>query len=117
MTVVSHNILAMNAQRQLGIITNSKAKSAEKLSSGYRINRAADDVAGLSISEKMRKQIRGLSQASKNSEDGISLVQVADGAMNEVHAILQRGNELCIQAANGTLSDADREAIQAELER
>lgn len=114
--VISHNLAAMNAQRQFGINTNNKSKTAEKLSSGYRINRAADDAAGLSISEKMRKQIRGLTQASENAEEGISLVQVADGAMNEIHAMLQRGNELCIQAANGTLSDSDRAAIQAEME-
>lgn len=117
MTVISHNITAMNAQRQFGININNKAKSSEKLSSGYRINRAADDAAGLSISEKMRRQIRGLSKASQNSEEGISLIQVADGAMHEVHAILQRGHELCIQAANGTLSDEDRAAIQAEMEQ
>ena len=96
--IVQHNITAMNSNRMLGLTTNSLAKSTEKLSSGYRINRAADDAAGLSISEKMRKQIRGLDQASTNAEDGISAVQTAEGALNEVHSMLQRMNELAVQA-------------------
>ncbi|MCR4705110.1 MAG: hypothetical protein K5641_03500 [Lachnospiraceae bacterium] len=115
MSVVAHNLQAMAANRYLGITGGNRAKSSEKLSSGYKINRAADDAAGLSISEKMRKQIRGLTRASLNAEDGISMVQVADGALTEVHEMLQRGNELMIQAANGTLSDADREAIGMEV--
>ena len=114
--VITHNLAAINGNRMYNINSNRKAAASEKLSSGYRINRAADDAAGLSISEKMRKQIRGLSQASRNAEEGISLIQVADGAMNEVHAMAQRGNELCVQAANGTLSDSDRAAIQQELD-
>ena len=111
---VAHNIFAMNAQRQYNISTSNKSKSTEKLSSGYRINRAADDAAGLSISEKMRKQVRGLSRASENCQDGISLVQVADGALAETHAILQRMNELAVQSANGTNSATDRAAIDNE---
>ena len=95
--VVQHNITAMNTNRMLGISTNAQAKSTEKLSSGYRINRAADDAAGLSISEKMRSQIRGLKQASKNAEDGISLIQTAEGALNESHSILQRMRELAVR--------------------
>lgn len=114
--VVTSNILAMNANRMLGITTKDLKKRSEKLSSGYKINRSADDAAGLSISEKMRKQIRGLSQGSKNIEDGISLVQVADGALSEVHEILQRMNELSVQAANGTNSVSDREYIQQEID-
>jgi flagellin len=102
--VVQHNLTAINSNRQLGITTNLQSKSAEKLSSGYRINRAADDAAGLSISEKMRKQIRGLDQASTNAEDGVSAVQTAEGALTEVHSMLQRMNELATQAANGTNS-------------
>ena len=113
--IVQHNLSAMNANRQFNLVNNSKAKSAEKLSSGYKINRAADDAAGLAISEKMRRQIRGLTQASLNCQDGISLVQVADGAMAEVHDILDRCTELSVKAANGTLSDDDREMIQREI--
>ncbi|MBE5890486.1 MAG: flagellar hook protein [Lachnospiraceae bacterium] len=113
--VVQHNMQAMNANRMLNITTGSQAKSTEKLSSGYKINRAADDAAGLSISEKMRKQIRGLDQASTNAEDGVSAVQTAEGALNEVQSMLQRMNELATQAANGTNSESDREAIQNEI--
>ena len=98
--VVQHNLRAMNSQRMLGITMNRQSKSSEKLSSGYKINRAADDAAGLAISEKMRRQIRGLSQASLNAQDGISCVQTAEGALNEVHDMLQRANELCVKAAN-----------------
>ena len=115
--IVQHNITAMNSNRMLGLTTNSLAKSTEKLSSGYRINRAADDAAGLSISEKMRKQIRGLDQASTNAEDGISAVQTAEGALNEVHSMLQRMNELAVQSANGTNSESDRTAIQNEIDQ
>jgi flagellin len=115
--VISHNLSAMNAQRQFNITTNSKAKSSEKLSSGYRINRAADDAAGLAISEKMRRQIRGLNQASENIQDGISLVQIADGALHEDHDILQRINELAVQAANDTNTTEDRSAIQQEIDQ
>lgn len=114
--IVQHNITAMNANRMLGLTTGSLAKSTEKLSSGYRINRAADDAAGLSISEKMRKQIRGLSQASTNAEDGISAVQTAEGALTEVHSMLQRMNELAVQAANGTMSEEDRQSVQDEID-
>ena len=113
--IVQHNITAMNANRMLGMTTNSLAKSTEKLSSGYRINRAADDAAGLTISEKMRKQIRGLDQASTNAEDGVSAVQTAEGALTEVHSMLQRMNELAVQASNGTNSQDDRKAIQDEI--
>ena len=115
--VVQHNMQAMNANRMLNITTGSQSKSAEKLSSGYRINRAADDAAGLTISEKMRKQIRGLDQASSNAEDGVSAVQTAEGALTEVHSMLQRMNELAVQASNGTNSQDDRDAIQAEIEQ
>ena len=115
--VVQHNLTAMNANRMLGITTGQQAKSSEKLSSGYKINRAADDAAGLSISEKMRKQINGLDRASTNAEDGVSAVQTAEGALAEVHSMLQRMNELSVQAANGTNSLEDREAIQAEIEQ
>ncbi len=115
--VVQHNLQAMNANRMLNITTGSQSKSAEKLSSGYRINRAADDAAGLTISEKMRKQIRGLDQASSNAEDGVSAVQTAEGALTEVHSMLQRMNELAVQASNGTNSQDDRDAIQAEIEQ
>ncbi len=115
--VVQHNITAMNANRMLGVTTTGQSKSTEKLSSGYRINRAADDAAGLSISEKMRKQIRGLSQASTNAQDGISCVQTAEGALTEVHSMLQRMNELAVQSANGTNSAVDRDAIQAEIDQ
>ncbi len=113
--VVQHNVTAMNANRQLGITTSNQAKSSEKLSSGYKINRAADDAAGLAISEKMRRQIRGLSQASTNAQDGISCVQTAEGALNEVHDMLQRMNELSVKAANDTLQSTDRSYIQAEI--
>ena len=113
--VVQHNITAMNAQRQLGITTDNQAKSSEKLSSGYKINRAADDAAGLSISEKMRRQIRGLSQASDNAQDGISCVQIAEGALQEVQDMLQRMNELAVKAANDTLTTDDRGYIQQEV--
>ncbi|MCR5785757.1 MAG: flagellin [Eubacterium sp.] len=114
--VIQHNLTAMNANRQLGITTNTLAKSTEKLSSGYRINRAADDAAGLAISEKMRSQIRGLDQASTNAEDGISLIQIAEGALNEAHSILQRMNELSTQAANDTNTTIDRNSIQLEID-
>ena len=115
--VVQHNMQAMNANRMLGITTKSQSKATEKLSSGYKINRAADDAAGLSISEKMRKQIRGLDQASTNAQDGISSVQTAEGALTEVHAMLQRMNELAVQAANGTNAESDRQSIQDEIEQ
>ena len=115
--VVQHNLQAMNSNRMLGVTTSSQAKVTEKLSSGYKINRAADDAAGLSISEKMRKQIRGLDQASNNAQDGVSAVQTAEGALAEVHDMLQRMNELAVQAANGTNSETDRDAIQNEIEQ
>ena len=115
--IVQHNMTAMNAHRQLGGIQSAQAKSTEKLSSGYRINRAGDDAAGLSISEKMRSTIRGLNKASTNAQDGISLVQVAEGALNETHAILQRMNELATQAANDTNTSVDRSAIQKEIDQ
>ncbi|MBO5472559.1 MAG: flagellar hook protein [Lachnospiraceae bacterium] len=115
--VVKHNITAMNSNRMLGITTSAQAKSTEKLSSGYKINRAADDAAGLAISEKMRKQIRGLTQASANAQDGISCVQTAEGALTEVQDMLQRMNELSVKAANGTMSESDREAIQNEVDQ
>lgn len=114
--VVQHNMQAMNSNRMLGITTDAQAKSTEKLSSGYRINRAGDDAAGLSISEKMRSQIRGLNKASSNAQDGISAIQVAEGALNETHSILQRMNELATQAANDTNTSIDRNAIQAEID-
>ncbi len=115
--VVQHNLTAMNSQRMLGITMGAQAKSTEKLSSGYKINRAADDAAGLSISEKMRKQIRGLTQASLNASDGISAVQTAEGALNEIHDMLQRMNELSVKAANGTLSEIDRSYVQDEIDQ
>ncbi len=115
--VVQHNVTAMNSNRMLGITTNLQATSAEKLASGYKINRAADDAAGLSISEKMRKQMRGLDQASTNADDGISTVQTAEGALAEVHDMLQRMNELAVQAANGTNSESDRSSIQDEIDQ
>ena len=115
--VIQHNMAAANANRMLGNVVTDQSKSTEKLSSGYRINRAADDAAGLSISEKMRGQIRGLDQASTNAQDGISLIQTAEGALNETHSILQRMRQLSVQAANGTETDDDREAIQAEVEQ
>jgi flagellin len=113
--VVQHNLSAMNTSRQLSGVTGALSKSTEKLSSGYKINRAGDDAAGLSISEKMRSQIRGLNKATDNAEDGISLIQTAEGAMNETHSILQRMNELATQAANDTNTSSDRTAIQAEV--
>ena len=115
--VVQHNLSAMNANRMLSSTTSSLSKSTEKLSSGYRINRAADDAAGLSISEKMRKQIKGLTQASSNAQDGISCVQTAEGALTEVHSMLQRMNELAVQAGNGTMSKDDRQNIQDEMDQ
>ena len=115
--VVQHNLSAMNTNRQLSGVQSAQSKSTEKLSSGYRINRAGDDAAGLSISEKMRSQIRGLNKASSNAQDGISLVQVAEGALNETHSILQRMNELATQAANDTNTSTDRTAIQAEIDQ
>ena len=115
--VVQHNLTAMNSNRMLGLTTASQAKSTEKLSSGYKINRAADDAAGLSISEKMRKQIRGLTQASANAQDGISAVQTAEGALTEVHDMLQRMNELAVKSANGTNSETDRSYIQSEIDQ
>ena len=115
--VVQHNLTAMNSNRMLGVTTGSQAKSTEKLSSGYKINRAADDAAGLSISEKMRKQIRGLTQASANAQDGISAVQTAEGALTEVHDMLQRMNELAVKASNGTMSKDDRSYVQNEIDQ
>ena len=115
--VVQHNLTAMNANRNLSTVTGAQQKSTEKLSSGYRINRAADDAAGLSISEKLRSQIRGLDKAASNSQDGISLVQVAEGALNETHSILQRMNELATQAANDTNTSTDRDALQQEMDQ
>jgi len=115
--VVQHNMQAMNANRMLGITAGQQAKSTEKLSSGYKINRAADNAAGLAISEKMRKQIRGLDQASSNAQDGISAVQTAEGALNEVQDMLQRMNELAVQSANGTNSMSDRKSIQDEIDQ
>ena len=115
--VVQHNLTAMNSNRMLGLTSKAQAKSTEKLSSGYKINRAADDAAGLSISEKMRKQIRGLTQASANAQDGISAVQTAEGALTEVHDMLQRMNELAIKAGNGTMSESDRQSVQDEIDQ
>ena len=115
--VVQHNLQAMNANRMLNVTTGQQAKSTEKLSSGYRINRAADDAAGLTISEKMRKQIKGLDQASTNAQDGVSAVQTAEGALTEVHSMLQRMNELAVQSANGTNAQSDRQAIQDEIDQ
>jgi flagellin len=113
--VVQHNMRAQNSNRMLGVTTSTQAKSSEKLSSGYQINRAADDAAGLSISEKMRRQIRGLSQATKNAQDGVSAVQTAEGALAEVQDMLQRMNELADKAANDTLTTNDRSYIQSEV--
>jgi len=114
--VVQHNMQAMNSNRMLGLTQSTLSKSTEKLSSGYRVNRAADDAAGLAISEKMRRQIRGLTQASRNAQDGISMVQTAEGALNEVHDMLQRMNELAVQSANGTLvSSQDRVYVNLEV--
>ena len=115
--VVQHNLSAMNTSRQMGTVSSAMSKSTEKLSSGYKINRAGDDAAGLSISEKMRSQIRGLNKAASNAQDGISLVQVAEGALNETHSILQRMNELATQAANDTNTSVDRTAIKAEIDQ
>jgi flagellin len=114
--VVQHNLTAMNSNRMLGITTGQQAKSTEKLSSGYKINRAADDAAGLAISEKMRRQVRGLTQASANAQDGISCVQTAEGALNEVHDMLQRMNELAVKAKNGTNKTDDRQYIDKEVQ-
>ncbi len=118
--IVQHNITSMNANRQLGIVGNSLAKSTEKLASGYKINRAADDAAGLAISEKMRAQVRGLNRASANAEDGISLIQTAEGAMDQQHAILQRTRELLVQASNTGVLDGEQEndfqKIQDEID-
>ncbi|HOQ74931.1 MAG TPA: flagellin, partial [Thermoclostridium sp.] len=115
--IINHNISALNTYRQLSINVTAGNRSLEKLSSGYRINRAGDDAAGLAISEKMRGQIRGLNMASKNAQDGISLIQTAEGALNETHSILQRMRKLAVQAANGTNTDADRAEIQKEIEQ
>ena len=117
MNVVAHNLVAMNAQRQFNIVNTRQSKTTERLSSGYKINRAADDAAGLSISEKMRRQIRGLHQAAENIEEGIGYVQTADGALNEAHEILQRMNELTVKSANGTNTDEDREFIDCEVQQ
>ena len=113
--VVQHNLQAMNSNRMLNVTTQSQAKSTEKLSSGYQINRAADDAAGLAISEKMRRQVRGLTQASANAKDGISCVQTAEGALNEVHDMLQRINQLAVKGENGTLTSVDRSYIKSEV--
>lgn len=113
--IVQHNMTALNANRQLGVTNTNLAKSTEKLSSGYRVNRAADDAAGLSISEKMRGQIRGLNQASTNAQDGTSLIQTAEGALSEIHSVLQRMRELTVQASNDTYVTADREAVALEV--
>ena len=114
--VVQHNLSAMNTNRQMGTVSSALQKSTEKLSSGYKINRAGDDAAGLSISEKMRSQIRGLNKASSNAQDGISAIQTAEGALNEAHSILQRMNELATQAANDTNTTTDRKAVQSEID-
>ena len=113
--VVQHNLTAMNSNRMLGITSSAQAKSTEKLSSGYKINRAADDAAGLSMSEKMRRQIRGLTQASSNAQDGISCVQTAEGALAEVQDMLQRINELAVKGENGTLTTQDRSYVASEV--
>ena len=113
--VVQHNLQAMNSNRMLNLTVQTQSKSTEKLSSGYKVNRAADDAAGLAISEKMRRQIRGLTQASANAQDGISCVQTAEGALNEVHDMLQRINELAVKGENGTLQSVDRSYIQSEV--
>ena len=115
--VVQHNLRAMNSNRMLNVNTQTQVKSAEKLSSGYKINRAGDDAAGLAISEKMRRQVRGLTQASANAQDGISMVQTAEGALNEVHDMLQRLNELAVKAENGTLTTKDREFVDSEVQQ
>ena len=115
--VVQHNLTAMNSNRMLGLTQSSLTKSTEKLSSGYKINRAADNAAGLAISEKMRRQVRGLTQASTNAQDGVSAVQTAEGALNEVHDMLQRMNELAVQASNDTNMSTDRTYIQSEIDQ
>jgi len=115
--VVQHNITAMNSNRMLGLTSAAQAKSTEKLSSGYKVNRAADDASGLAISEKMRRQVRGLTQASANAQDGISMVQTAEGALNEVHDMLQRINELSVKGENGTLTDDDRNYVNMEVKQ
>lgn len=115
--IINHNIAALNTHRQLSMVNSQNAKALEKLSSGYRINRAGDDAAGLAISEKMRAQIRGLNQAMRNAQDGISFIQTAEGALNEVHAILQRMRELAVQAATGTYTEEDRSNLQDEVNR
>ena len=115
--VIQHNLTAINSNRQLGIMNSAKTKSSEKLSSGYRINRAADDAAGLSISEKMRRQVRGLTQASANVQDGISYVQVAEGALAEIDEMLARMTELCVRAATDTLTVKDRAYINQEIQQ
>ncbi|HHT37559.1 MAG TPA: flagellin, partial [Firmicutes bacterium] len=112
---INNNIMALNAHRQLGVNQSNASKSMEKLSSGFRINRAGDDAAGLAISEKMRGQIRGLKQAARNAQDGISLIQTAEGALNETHAILQRMRELAVQASTDTNTEVDRGEIQKEI--
>ena len=117
MAVIMHNMFAMNSSRQLNLNENDRKKSAKRLGSGYRINSAADDAAGLQMSEKMRWQIRGLNKGTTNSEDGISFCQVADGALGEMQSIVHRAKELCVQAANDTNTDADREAIQTQTEK
>jgi len=115
--VVQHNLTAMNSNRMLGLTSAAQAKSTEKLSSGYKVNRAADDASGLAISEKMRRQVRGLTQASANAQDGISMVQTAEGALNEVHDMLQRINELAVKGENGTLTSSDRSYINSEVKQ
>ena len=115
--VVQHNLTAMNSNRMLGITVSSQAKSTEKLSSGYKINRAADDASGLAISEKMRRQVRGLTQAVANAQDGVSMVQTAEGALTEVHDMLQRINELAVKGENGTLTTSDRSYINSEVQQ
>ena len=115
--VVKHNLTAMNSNRMLGLTTAAQASSTEKLSSGYKVNRAADDAAGLAISEKMRRQVRGLTQAAANAQDGISMVQTAEGALNEVHDMLQRINELAVKGENGTLTSSDRSYINSEVKQ
>ena len=114
--VVQHNLTAMNSNRMLGLTTSAQAKSTEKLSSGYRVNRAADDAAGLAISEKMRRQIKGLTQASRNAQDGISCVQTAEGALNEIHDMLQRMTTLAVQASNDTMTSDDRSYLDQEVQ-
>ena len=115
--VVQHNMTAMNSNRMLGLTSKAQASSTEKLSSGYKVNRAADDAAGLAMSEKMRRQVRGLTQASANAQDGISMVQTAEGALNEVHDMLQRINELAVKGENGTLTASDRTYINSEVQQ